>query len=403
MSTQWADRIRRTNKLVRAVAKHVLENGQATPDQLYGLCKLTWITNSYEDADAAYIRSTKIPALSDALAIDFDGLSLERVAEEVYRTTGSPGIKTLVLAHTGFTNLYKAYRNTARDWIAANASELFPMFRTAYALKDDNEGRNLVAQVHALPGIPLGNGHNREMRPEFLLTPVFASLDKRSRFPLINGNKGVRRVLGALRVGSAPITEQYTRMLQLYGQGGIEDSADLDQVGQSEDLVSFLSINGNLPTRKLLRRKPLTGPKLSLKDESDVVALRRACTIAQKRLHNSMTNKLLDRWAKYGLREGAKGSAMFDVLVTNFDDKGAELLVEVKSAADDPNVRMAIGQLYAYSHALGSHTPRRLAILLPSQPSSPIKSLLLSLGIGLMWLSDDVIKTCTPWLRHLAK
>jgi len=39
---------------------------------------------------------------------------------------------------------------------------------------------------------------------------------------------------------------------------------------------------------------------------------------------------------------------VFDVLVNDFDPKGADLLVEVKSSVEMAHVRMAVGQLFDY-------------------------------------------------------
>jgi hypothetical protein len=43
MSQEWADRHRRTRKLIRAVADKLFVGSKITPQQLYGFCRLTWV------------------------------------------------------------------------------------------------------------------------------------------------------------------------------------------------------------------------------------------------------------------------------------------------------------------------------------------------------------------------
>jgi hypothetical protein len=81
MSAAWADRQRRTNRLVRTVAEYVFQANTPSPEQLYGLCKLTWITASFRGDDAAYINSTKIPALAGVFDADYSQASLSNSAK----------------------------------------------------------------------------------------------------------------------------------------------------------------------------------------------------------------------------------------------------------------------------------------------------------------------------------
>jgi hypothetical protein len=71
MSEKAANRQRRTNQLVRAAAGYLFKQKTISPDQLYGLCKLTWITDSYEGPNAAYVNSTKKPALGEIFKRDY--------------------------------------------------------------------------------------------------------------------------------------------------------------------------------------------------------------------------------------------------------------------------------------------------------------------------------------------
>jgi len=401
MAEQWASRIRDTNALVRALAGYILRKRSVSPDQLYGLCKLTWITESFLGDAPAYIRSTKIPALGDIFNEDFDGFTLDEVAKKIARITRSEKIRILVLQHSGFTNLYKSYRNSSRGWIAKNHKALLPLFRAAYRLESDKSGLAIIRQVEKLPGIPKAKNASNKMQAAYLLTPVLASLDRRQRFPLINGNQGVQSVLRALKVREASLSDKYEAMVRMYGQGGICDSADLDQVGSS--LVHFLSIGGTTANRTLLAKQPTSGASLKLKDEADVKTVRRAGSITQTRKHNAMTNHLLEALANWTVAEGDSKAAMFDALVTNYDLQGNDLLIEVKSTCEDGDVRMAIGQLYSYSHRLGVDKKRHLALLLPIKPALHVCELLAWRRIGLLWFSGTQLQTVDRTLSKIAQ
>lgn len=396
MSEEWAERQRRTNKLVRLIASHILKRGSVLPNQLYGLCKLTWITNSYIEQDAAYIRSTKIPALSQIFSIDYSGASLIEVATDISDILEEESAKVLISSHTGFTNFYKAYRNSCGEWIDRNFHALFPLFELSYKLESDEQGLTIIREIEKLPGIPKPNQKDQLMQPEYLLTPAFFALDRRIRFPLINGNEGVRKLLSALKVIRAPLHEQYMRMISLYGTGGINDAADLDQAGQ--DLPDFVAIAGRTPTKKFLETKPVSGTELSLKDESDIESLLQARTVTNKREHNKLTNKFKNSLTEYTLLEGSNKNAMFDVLVQNYDSDKTDLLVEVKSSVEIAHIRMAVGQLFDYWFFIKGDAEPNLAILLPTVPDDKVKQLLAWLEIGILWFSDEELKTSSDWL-----
>ncbi len=398
MSEQWAVRQRQTNKLVRAAAAYVLGTRAPSPDALYGLCKLTWITNSYMEEDAGYITSTKIPALEDVFGQRYEGMQLSDIAKKIASLTRSKKLTSLVTCHTGFTNFYRPYRNTAREWISEHHARLLPMFRAAYELSTDAQGLELTRKIATLPKIPKANHPESPMRPEYLLTPVFFALDRRLRYPLINGNQGVRKLLAKLKATNASLDEQYSRMISLYGSSGIADAADLDQVGG--DLPDLTPLSGQRPTKKLLKKKPITGKNLPLKDEDDIRTLQNACVVVSRRRHNMMTNMLKEALSRFTLLEGSDKNALFDVLVKEYEE-GHDLLVEVKSSNELADIRMAIGQLYSYWHRVKGQSEPHLAILLPEVPSSEAALLLEWLGIGCLWFDDDGLQTSTEWLGAL--
>ncbi|GBE18809.1 hypothetical protein BMS3Abin16_01415 [archaeon BMS3Abin16] len=364
MSEEWAERQRHTNRLARHLAGHLFAQRKVTARQLYGLSKLAWITNSYEGEAAAYISSTKMPALGDVLGKDFSNYSLDQVAEMIAEELGDDSLIELIKGHSGFTNFYKAYRNSVFSWIEDNHSTLLPLYKSAFNSKSEKERLKIVETITKLPDIPKANHPDKLMRSEYFLTPAFFMLDPNVCFPLINGNKGVQSLLKKLNVADSGLTSQYQAMVKLYGTGGIKDAADLDQVGK--DLPDFLTTTA---TKKLLEKKSTTtNGDLPLKDEADIEAIRKAGTVPQRRLHNQLTNKLNKSLTKFTLLEGKNHSCMFDVLIKQYDNDGKDLLIEVKSSIESPQIRMAVGQLFDYWFTLNGDEEPKLAVLLPERP-----------------------------------
>lgn len=153
---------------------------------------------------------------------------------------------------------------------------------------------------------------------------------------------------------------------------------------------------------KILEEKPeFEGVELPLKDEADITKLQLTKEINQKRIHNSLTNKLKKILANYELLEGNTDNAMHDVLVKNYDISGNDLLVEVKSSSDNANIRMAIGQLFDYWYTLKGDLKPHLSVLVPNEPNDHVKKLLDWINIGLLWLSEDKLQTSSDQLKHL--
>lgn len=400
MSVDWANRQRRTNYLARKIADFVFKQPVITPSQLYGLTNLSWITNSYEGENASYIKSTKIPAFESIFGKNYKSLSLEQVAKDIAVSLNDYSITKLIQEHTGFTNFYKAYRNSSLIWVKSNFDFLLPMYKAAYFAKDNSDRKKLIEEIQKIPGIPKANHSEQLMKAEYFLTPAFFMLDEEIKFPLINGNEGVKNLLKALNVQRDDLLTQYSSMVKLYGIGGIEDAADLDQVGS--DLPDFLETKKKKAQKSLLKIKETKNIyKLQLKDEEDVEVIRNAGTIKQRKIHNQLTNMLMSSLSSYTLLEGRDNSCMFDVLVQKYNQK-QDLIIEVKSSLEKPNIRMAVGQLYDYWYCLKGDEKPYIAILLPEAPDSECIKFLEWMDIGLLWFDKDQLYTSTEWLRKIA-
>jgi len=396
MSQVWANRQRRTNRLLRALVPGVLRQSP-DPQRLFGLCRLTWITAAYDEISATYVDRLKIPALGEVLEEDFSHLSIDQVATTVALQLNDPELEEAVRSHTGFTNFYRAYRNSARGWMEVNSKAVAKIFGRAFELKDDVEAAMLARDIAALPGIPKANHPEQLMRPEYLVTPVCFALDPRLRFPIINGAPRVSSLLRRVGATDDSIAAQVRALTGLIGRDGIEDAADLDQLG----LAELIDIGGapNESQRSLLQPLPEDGDALPLKDEEDIRRLQQALEVAQRRVHNRMTNDLRVALARWTLFEGRRVDCRYDVLVSDYDGEGNDLLLEVKSTTDAAQVRMAIGQVFDYWHRLSGPTDDcHTAIVLPERPDAATEELLLWLQIGLLWFEDRQLRTDTEWL-----
>lgn len=330
-------------------------------------------------------------------------MDLEHVAKDVSRTVGKKSILDLVRGHTGFTNLYSAYRNSVAIWVDDNFKALLPMYKAALLSRSHKDRIALIKKIEALPGIPKAGTSQAELPPENFLTPAFFMLDPDIRFPLINGRESIQRLLRALNVSDAGLESQYKALVRLYNSDGIDDAADLDQIPYDDNFSDYLAIGGVAAKKVLLTSKRISSTRvLPLKDEADVEAIRQASTTKQRRIHNGLTNKLIEALSDYTLLEGGSPDCMFDILVKNYNHDGSDLMIEAKSSIETPHVRMAMGQLLEYWHELkGEEEPHHLAVLLPARPAENIIAFLEWMDIGLMWFEREELKVIGVWLEHL--
>lgn len=162
--------------------------------------------------------------------------------------------------------------------------------------------------------------------------------------------------------------------------------------------------NKNKSTLKKLSKKPIGGRTLSIKDENDVKVVQKSLNKGAKRVHNHITNKVLSiLGGNYELQEGESNENRFDILVKNYDGQGNDLLVEVKSSTEIPDVRMAVGQLLDYSRQLKEWQDTKLAILLPEMPSQHVIDFLDFMKIGLIWMKNNELYSCNNWINLAIK
>jgi len=404
MSEKWENRQRRTNELIRFCTEYLAQKGNITAKNIYGLCRLTWITSSYDEKNTSYIKSTKIPALSDIFEKDYSTFPMEIISKDISEITEKPlsEVRKLIEEDTGFTNFYKAYRNSSLEWIEQNQTNISNIVKKGYNLESDEDARELIILIDKLPKIHKPTNDDKgKTSPERLLTPLIFSLDKRLRFPIINGSKQVISLLRKLDVKNSSLLEQFDQLIKIIGQGGVKDAADLDQIG--EDLPDFIEIPTSLPKKKKLSFLPVNeDTNLSVKDEEDYEILTKSLNIKAKKIHNKLTNKFKENIKNYTLLEGCSKENMFDILVKNYDQKN-DLLIEVKSSIEIPDVRMAVGQLMDYRRQLEKFDKTHCAVLLPQEPTDHVINFLNSVNIGLLWYNNDRLQTTNDWITFAEK
>lgn len=385
MSRLWAERQRRTNRLVRYCYSYLHLRRRVNAETLYGFFQLTWITDSFEDEHAGYLKKAKIPALEAIYGQVFTSDNMQSIAEELaprFEARDRDLAGELISNHSGFTNFYKVYRNSARDWVRENVAAVKSITSTAYALKSDKEARRLAQKIEQLPPIRSPGGE-RSMNAQYLTTPLVFALDPRLRFPIINGRDHVRNLLKKIGANNVSLPEQYDALTSLIGVGGIEDAADLDQVRGSID--KFV---GKAAGKSRLACPSGNGKSLDLKDEQDYEVLKRNLSTTAKRLHNELTNRLLKELSDHTILEGQDPACRYDALVQDYDEDG-DLLIEVKSSTDIADVRMAIGQLFDYHRQLPDGRETSKAVLLPGAPDDNVRALIRYAGVGLMYFDED--------------
>lgn len=396
MSEVWAERQRDTNRLARRLAKYLFQQKNITAEQVYGLSKLAWITKG--DEGVAYIKSTKIPALGYLFQEDFQSKSLDEVAKISAIKANDSDLEKLITYDSGFTNFYNAYRISVLRWIETHLDKLVSLSKRIYDVQNESDRLTIVEELAQFPGIPAANNPNRLMSSSHFLTPLFFMLDPQIKFPIINGRKSVQNLLKKLNQSNSGLVAQFNAMSKLIGTNGIQDAADLDQLG--EGLQDFIDTEDKPAIKKLLEIKHRDLP---VKDASDIEIITHEATAFKSRIHNDLTNKVLLVLRGFTLTEGVSDACQYDVIVKRYDSKGNDLLIEVKSTVECAVIRMAVGQLFHYSFTLESREKLHLAILFPERPSQNIESFLEWMKIGILWFRENQLCTTNKWLSSIAK
>jgi hypothetical protein len=375
---------RNTANLIRKCYLMQCQGKKLTAEKLYALCQLTW----WSDKGNGYWETAKLPALwslwnkkgAAPYLIDLGGL----------KQYGFPkSILNCVEKRTGFTNLYKAYRNSSKVWIKANFDRLAPLVHEAAKLKNNEQRIELAERVHELHGIPMANHENIKMNPANLLTPLIACLDSGLRFPIVNKNANVVELHRKLGITNSSPSEQFKTLIRLIGQHGIKDALMLDVQSGRLAKIKVQNVVGRAIAEIKNENK-----SLDAKDDSDIEVIVKTRTKKMIRLHNSMTNSLtkLCKNTGYKIFEGSEANK-FDALIKDYDDKSKDLLIEVKSSIERSHLRLAVGQLFDYRRKLERRAITDLAVLLPKKPKKDDIDFLNDVGIHALWFINRNLMT----------
>ncbi|MBX7133467.1 MAG: hypothetical protein K1X67_12410 [Fimbriimonadaceae bacterium] len=162
-----------------------------------------------------------------------------------------------------------------------------------------------------------------------------------------------------------------------------------------------------------LEQKGTEGRDLRIKDDHDLATIRESSELPMKRLHNRMTNALLNLTGRtFTVLEGSRPEAQFDALLQHYNAEGEDLLIEVKSSTSVPDVRLAIGQLLDYRRFLERPEQTHLGVLLPEQPPREMNEFIDSINrlvgrrlVTLYWFSsptglNEILSSDGPFLRQ---
>jgi hypothetical protein len=350
---------------------------QLTPEKLYALCQLTWWS------PANYYTPAKLQALWTLWNIRDEIPKVKNIIN--LKEYGFPKIITnYEIENIGIVNFYKAYRIIAYKWIKDNFDNLNILTKKAACLESDDDALFIIKSIETLPYIPKPNNKTGASPSENMLTPLFACLDPRLRFPIINKADHVKVLHGKLGITKLTLTDKYLTLVNLINQMGIKDCMMLDSVS---DHIARMPIK-KMPKEPL---KPGIESPLGIKDAGDIEVLLNNRKIIFTHLHNKMTNKLkeLCQYNNYKVTEGTKEPYKYDALIHNFNSKGRDLLIEVKSSSERACIRLAVGQLFDYRRSLIRRAVTDLSILLPEKPKKPEMDFLNYIGVNILWFKDN--------------
>ena len=353
---------------------------------LWRLVSLTWITKSGRTVSPEYWKTYKVPALAYFFG---KGQKKRRDLHDLPSSIAALGLPDAVAEaakeETGIVNFYAARRNSALPWCNANAAGLRGLVRDASKLGSNDQARfELAARIEKLPGIPLPKG-TKPVPASQLLTPLIASLDPRSRFPVVNGRAEVNQLLGRMQLASHNLETQVKGLVGLIDRFGISDAHMIDVC--AKEIAEGAK---DLPKGAPKGPTASEGVPLEEYDESERLAVKESGTVQYRHRHNKITNALTGIFAELNPERGRMSNNRYDVLLRNYDGAGRDLLIEIKPDPDKGSLRIAIGQLYDYRRFLNNNAATDLAVLTIGKPDQSYMDLLLvDRGITALWFVDE--------------
>ena len=392
---EWYDIKLYTSQLVKLCCKYQCKGNNLTPEKIHALCRLTW---NY----AKWTSATGEPLW--ILWEKKDDFPLIEDPEELVDYGIPPDVIESAKENYGIVNFYRAYRNSSLDWVRKHHKVLKSLVHKAASIRNDSEIIKLTNAIENLPALRTPNKKRSMSDTRSLLTPLFACLAPNLRFPIINKNYRVNRLHEKLKITNDSLESQVKTYIGLIRQYGLKDALMLDAV--SERLAEIVKPQKKIRTRpqhsKLPERAKQREPRRpELKDITDIKYFREQKIVFITRVHNQIVDRLIAICEEYDLQQTSEMN--YDFLITNYDNTGRDLLIEVKSSSDRPDLRLAVGQLFDYRRQLPRRAVTDLAILVPDEPNKDSIDYIRDVGIEIMWFTNKTLNTIDGTMKLVTK
>jgi hypothetical protein len=379
--TAWYEVEQNTCALLKAVVARRLP-AEMSGDDFWNLMRLTWINAFQREPVENHWRDLKIPALGELFATSLP--DLDSIGSAVGAMHLPAAVAQAAVPATGMINFYRAYRYSCQPWCRQNRDSLRNIIQRATELGSNDQQRlDLATEIEALPRIPSPNGM-RKMEAAGAVTPLVACLDPSGRFPIINGQSSVRKLLHRFRLDHSGLESQTKGFINLIGQLGISDALVIDVLAEELSELSW-NLGENQPDAP----GDDEGSALQDLDEAERTATINSGTIQYRARHRRMTKAIKKLLSEFALKQGNKPDCMYDVLVKSYDGKKRDLLIEAKPDPDRGAIRIAIGQLLDYRRRLPNRAGTDLAFLTITKPEPAYIDLLLDLQISVLWFKRE--------------
>jgi len=376
--SKWYQKERDTEALIKAVVAVRPASGLSGED-IWCLIRLTWVTVGSADS---HWQQLKIPAIAHLLKKSAD--PAEDLASAIASMRLPGPIASAASKPTGMVNAYRAYRNSLLDWCNGNNAVLRRIIASAQNLGTNDQARfDLASRIEALTAVPTPNGL-RHMAAANLITPLIACLDPKLRFPIVNGELGVKRRLDKLDLSNGSLEDKVRGLTGIIGKFGILDAFALDVM--SDEQID--KIRKRTPPATKALAVGSKGTALPQFDDAERKAIVLARTLLYRQRHNTMTNALGTLLPELKMTQGDRQECRFDVLISNYDAGARDLLIEAKPDPDSGSLRIAIGQLLDYRRFLPHQAGTDLAILTITRPPKEYMELLQDLQITALWFGN---------------
>ena len=337
---------------------------------------------------AYHWKKLKIPALATLFKLKRDRLTSGKLRQSLEKMNLPQPVMAAAGKETGFVHPYQAYWNSLRGWCVHNAKTLCSVLEEARSLGADDQDRlQLMGRIAGLGRVPTPNKKRTKAAADFI-TPLVACIDPKFRFPMINGQKGVKQRLAILGLANRSLREQANGLIGLIGLIGLRDAFAVDTMTDYE-MKKLVKLRDLPEPRTTTYLDGVKATPLPYFDDAERVAVQQSTTIPYRNRHNRMTNNLRKLFHALKLEQGTDPNCRYDVLIRDYDKSGRDLLIEAKPGNDKGSIRIAIGQLLDYRRFLPNQAATDLAVLTISRPTDSHIELMLDLQMTVLWYGDE--------------